>query len=249
MKLQENAQQKVQQLSAPIYRLKRQAKALAKTRGLALHAALDQLARQEGFRSWSHLAAEVAQTSPARALLNSLQPGELILLGARPGQGKTLLGLELLALAAAAGRAAVFFTLEYTPEQTLERLRSIGQAASADAGNIKLDCSDQICADYIIDQQRDADEGSVLVIDYLQLLDQNRSHPPLAEQLAALQRFAESRAIVIVFISQIDRAFEARAGSMPGIEDIRLPNPIDVDMFSKQCFIHDGEVLIHAAGG
>ena len=245
MKLHQN----VQQLSAPIYRLKRQAKALARTKGLALHAALDQLARQEGFQSWSHLSAAAAEMSPARTLLNSLQPGELVLLGARPGQGKTLFGLELLALAAAAGRVAVFFTLEYTPEQARERLRSIDQASEANAPDISLDCSDQICADYIIDQQKGVAEGSVLVVDYLQLLDQNRSHPPLAEQIRSLSRFAQARRVSIVFISQIDRAFDARSDSMPGLEDVRLPNPIDLGIFAKQCFLHDGQVLIRSASG
>jgi len=29
---------------------------------------------------------------------------------------------------------------------------------------------------------------------------------------------------------------------MPGIGDVRLPNPADLGMFSKACFLHDGEL-------
>ena len=44
-------------LSAPIYILKQQAKALARSERIPLHLALDRIANREGFRVWSHLAA------------------------------------------------------------------------------------------------------------------------------------------------------------------------------------------------
>src|SRR5690242_13657474 len=99
-------------LSAPIFRLKRQARLLAREAKIPLHAALDRLARQEGYRSWSHLAAATPDQSPARAILGSLVAGDLLLLGARPGHGKTLLGLELAVAAARNGRRSFFFSLE-----------------------------------------------------------------------------------------------------------------------------------------
>lgn len=43
------------QLSAPIYKLKRKAKLLAREIDIALHQALDKVAIEEGFQSWSHL--------------------------------------------------------------------------------------------------------------------------------------------------------------------------------------------------
>jgi len=42
-------------LSVPIYQLKRRAKILARDEKIALHEALDRIAREEGFPSWGLL--------------------------------------------------------------------------------------------------------------------------------------------------------------------------------------------------
>ena len=84
-------------LSAPLYRLKRRARGLSREQGIPLHAALDRVAVAEGFARWSLLASRHAARGPAGWLSERLQPGSLMLLGARPGQGKTLLGIELAA--------------------------------------------------------------------------------------------------------------------------------------------------------
>ncbi|WP_371225999.1 DNA helicase [Roseovarius sp. 2305UL8-3] len=221
-------------LSFPIYRLKRQAKLLAREKGIPLHLALDQIAHSQGFRAWSHLAESQSQVVSAKALLEACTPGELVLLATRPGHGKTLLALDLLAEAAGAGRAAYFFTLEYHPS---ELQTQIGKG-------IHIDTSDGICADYIIGVMQDAPAGSVAAIDYLQLLDQKRQFPPLADQVATLKRFAEARGITILALSQIDRGFDAKDGPLPGFADIRLPNPVDLSLISKACFLHDGQARL-----
>ena len=82
-------------LSAPIYYLKRKAKLLSRKDGTTLHSALDRVAIEEGYGSWSLLAAKHAATTPASRLFAQLAPGDLVLIGARPGQGKTLMSLEL----------------------------------------------------------------------------------------------------------------------------------------------------------
>ena len=80
-------------LSAPIYQLKRQAKLLSREESIPLHEALDRIAVREGFRDWSLLAAKVSTAMPAGKLFSRLAPGDLVLLGARPGQGKTRVSL------------------------------------------------------------------------------------------------------------------------------------------------------------
>ena len=229
-------------LSAPIYKLKRQAKRLARDEGIALHAALDRIATEQGFTSWSHLAA-AAQPGPADSVLRQLEPGDMLLVAARPGQGKTLLGLELARGAGSLGRKGVFFTLDYTRRDVDEHLARLpGQ------GEIVVDTSDEICAAYITDRLTRLDTPALAVIDYLQILDQRRETPPLADQLAALKAHARASGTILAMISQVDRAFDPARGKLPGIRDIRMPNPFDPGLFDKACFLHDGQVRMGRVG-
>jgi replicative DNA helicase len=84
--------------------------------------------------------------------------------------------------------------------------------------------------------------GTLAVIDYLQLLDQRRETPPLAEQILSLQGFAKTHGSILVFLSQIDRSYDPGAKPCPDVSDIRLPNPVDLSLFDKTCFLQDGEV-------
>lgn len=231
-------------LSVPIYQLKREARRRAREDGIPLSAALDRVAAAEGFSGWSLLAARYAQSSPAAKLYGRLAPGELVLVGARPGQGKTLLALELAAEAAKSGGQGMFFTLEYTDQEVLDRLRSIGREPAELGARFGFDCSDGISADYIIERMAGAPRGTLVVVDYLQLLDQRRENPPLAEQVRALKAFAEARGLVIVFISQIDRSYDPEQKPYPDLGDVRLPNPLDLGLFSRTCFLNNGELSL-----
>ena len=87
-------------------------------------------------------------------------------------------------------------------------------------------------------------EGSLAAIDYLQLLAQKRSHPDLAIQVAQLREGARRQGLIVVAVSQIDRAFDLSGRSMPGLPDVRLPNPADLSCFTATCFLQDGRVDI-----
>lgn len=230
-------------LSTPIYRLKRKAKLRAREAGIPLHEALDSVAREEGFKNWSLLAAKAAGQSPADRLLAQLRPGDLMLLAARPGQGKTLLALELLLEAAGHGRRSIFYTLEYSEKQVLEHLDALG----AKPGSIGIDTSDAISAGYIAETLRGAAGDTVIAIDYLQLLDQQRHKPALGEQVASLKAFAGKTGAIVVCISQVNRAYDAAAKPLPDRTDIRLPNPLDLGLFTKSCFLGEGKIRFEAA--
>ncbi len=234
-------------LSSPIYKLKRQAKVLARDNGMRLHEALNQIAAKEGFKDWSHLAANHSKTTPAKDILRQMRSGDLVLIGARPGHGKTLLGLELTALAADIQRTGFFFTLDYNETDVWDRFEKLGHDPEGFDRPVIVDTSDNICADHIIDRLSRTPDDALVVIDYLQLLDQRRSNPPLDEQVRVLKKFATEHGAILVMISQIDRTFELSPSGLPGMDDIRLPNPVDLSLFDKRCFLHDGDVQIEAA--
>lgn len=227
--------------TTPIYQLKRQAKLLARAQGMQHTEALNIIARQHGFSSWSLLTSQPDHPPP---LLSRLDPGDLLLLGARPGYGKTRLGLQTLLDAARERRRAVFFTLEYTEAQARERIAKLDIHGHGDA--IEIVTSDDIEADYVIRYLKGAAPGTVAVVDYLQLLDQRRTKPALSDQLAALRSFARDTGIILAFIAQIDRSFDPQTKPMPDLSDIRLPNPANLGVFSKACFLQGEAVRFQA---
>ncbi|TIV24023.1 MAG: DNA helicase [Mesorhizobium sp.] len=233
-------------LSAPVYHLKRQARLLSRRENVPLHEALDRVAAKEGFGSWSLLAAKAAEIAPGDRLLERLMPGDMVLVAARPGQGKTLMSLELAVAAMKQGSRAVFFTLEYMHADILDRFRDIG-ADPADFDHLfEFDNSDAISAGYIIERLQFAPRSTLAVIDYLQLLDQKRDNPELMVQIRALRSFARERGLVLVFISQINRSYDPARKPLPDIGDIRLPNPLDLSLFDKACFLNKGEIEFQA---
>ena len=234
------------QLSAPIFRLKRQAKLISREARIPLSQALDRLAKKEGFKSWSLLAARASAHHPTREIFRQLQAGDLVLLAARPGHGKTTLSLELMAEAIRSGQRGVFFTFEYNETDIPALLQSIGETSETLNNRFEIDTSNAISSAYIMNRLQDAPSGTVAVIDYLQLLDQKRENPPLAEQMTALKSFAQDHGMIFVFISQVDRSFELSGKSLPTLSDVRLPNPLDMAMFNKTCFMNDGQVRFEA---
>jgi replicative DNA helicase len=229
-------------LSAPIYQLKRKARLLSRQDKIPLHEALNRIAADEGFGSWSLLAAKASTTALAEKLFACLSPGDLVLVGARPGHGKTLMSLELAVEAMKSGHHGVFFTLEYTERDIVDRFRAIGAEPAEFDKLFSFDNSDAISAAYIVEALQSAPCGTLVVIDYLQLLDQRRENPELAAQVRMLKSFAHTRGLILVFISQIDRAYDPSRKPCPDLSDVRLPNPLDLSLFNKTCFLNNGDV-------
>lgn len=230
-------------LSAPIFRLKRKAKRLARRQDIALNVALDRVASEEGFRSWGQMTSFHQRSRPEAAILTNFKRGEMLILAARPGQGKTVLGLQLLMEAAKKGRKSLFLSSEYSDYDLEETLTWTGSGrAGSDA--VEIDLTDDLSAGFIIDRLSGAPEETIAVVDYLQVMDQRRASPDLASQIAALRAFADAKGVRLVFLSQVHRSYDPDLRPLPGVEDVRLPNPVDLSLFDKGCFLHDGEMCL-----
>ena len=229
-------------LSAPIPRLKSQARSLSRSEGIPLHEALDRIARREGFKAWSLLVNRAFSNQHSKTLLAELRSGDLALIGARPYQGKTRLCLELIVAAMKAGRRGVFFSLEYNPSAIADSFVAIGESMETFQDRFEFNDSDDICAPYIVERLAAAPADTLVVIDYLQLLDQKRTNPSLSEQVVSLKSFARERGLIMVCISQIRRSYDAAVQPTPGLADVHLPNPLDTTLFNRMYFLNNGKM-------
>jgi len=224
-------------LSAPIYVLKSRAKVLKKAEGVSFANALDTVARQEGFATWSLLMSKRESLLPESYsdILDFLNEGDLVLVGARPRVGKTTFAFGLIAQAIEAARPkSHVFTLVEREHDSQKRLGAYADSIGQSEDLCWIDCSDDVSAEYIVDTARDrAKPGSLIVVDYLQVLDERRSNPPLQDQISRLKEFAKTTGCIVVILSQLDRRIGDREDQRPTVADIRLPNPVDLDLFNK----------------
>ena len=185
-------------------------------------------------------------TEEASSLFARLSPGDLMLLGARPRHGKTQLGLGLAVEAMKAGQQGAFFTLECSAADVIDLFKSVGEDVAEFSNLFKFDASDKINAEYIMAELSEMPAGTMVVIDYLQLLDQKRENQDLTTQISELKSFAAKRGLIMVFLSQIERSYVPTAGVCPSLADVRLPNPLDLTLFNKACFLSDNEIHFSA---
>jgi replicative DNA helicase len=65
--------------------------------------------------------------------------------------------------------------------------------------------------------------------------------------MESLRAFASGQSVTIVCLAQVQRAFDAAEKSLPDLSDLRLPNPLDLALFNKACFMHNGVVAFQNA--
>ena len=108
--------------------------------------ALDEIAKTEGFSSWSLLLAKSKELIPKTQedILNYLNPGDLMLIGARPGLGKTTFTLQILLQAVKEKRQCYFFSLEYSRRDLAAKLADLDESIGQNNPFIHFDFSDEI---------------------------------------------------------------------------------------------------------
>ncbi|MBQ3379908.1 MAG: DnaB-like helicase C-terminal domain-containing protein [Clostridia bacterium] len=153
-------------------------------------------------------------------LIGGFYPGELVVIAARPGMGKTALGIQTAINASkCTGKKVVYFSLELSNEQLKKRIVKADAAFNASTIIIS-DSPGASVADMKILCCGMGDLGLV-VIDYLQLLnrrqhDRDRPHK-IAETSCGIKNMARELNVPVVCVSQLSGALEKRENKRPSL--------------------------------
>src|SRR3546814_20829444 len=105
--------------------------------------------------------------------------------------------------------------LEETESSISKRLQGLGFDMDDTGNALVIDKSDAICADYIIERVGHGQDNSVVVVDYLQLLDQRRRNPELAVQAKTHSAFPRTQSTITIPQSKIDPPSHLDAKPLP----------------------------------
>lgn len=189
-------------------------------------------------------------------LTSGWQAGNLIVVAARPGMGKTAFALQA---ALVAGRA-LFFSLEMTAGELTERaVANLGQfplkwitrpkdeetpdyasarvlEASKMLAKVSLLVDDQPSqtVDAICSRARQAhmqEPLSMVIVDHLGLIARPGKHDPseLGVVTSQLKRLAKDLGISVVLLCQLNRGLESRTDKRPVMADLRDSGRIEED--------------------
>ncbi|NOX59670.1 MAG: replicative DNA helicase [Planctomycetes bacterium] len=200
-------------------------------------------------------------------LTTGFQPGDLIVIAARPSMGKTALALNIAEhLTAVEKRAAVFFSMEMSREQVAQRMlcsrgridaqrfrkRMLNDEEKRDFADT---CEELANAPLLIDdtpgmspmelrakaRRLKAQKNiEIVLVDYLQLM-----HVPGAESRQqevseisrGLKALGRELNVPIIAMAQLNRMVEGRTGNEPRMSDLRESGAIEQDA--------DVVILIH----
>jgi replicative DNA helicase len=192
-------------------------------------------------------------------MTSGFQPGDLIILAARPSMGKTALSLNIAAHAAAQGVTVGVFSLEMSAEQLTLRLLSTESAiahhnirnatitsdewveltnVAARIAQMKLFIDDTAGLDIMslrakARQLKKQADVKFLVIDYLQLLHSGKRHENRHQEVSEISRslkaLAKELQLPIIALSQLSRAVDSRMDKRPMLSDLRESGAIEQD--------------------
>jgi len=188
--------------------------------------------------------------------LGGWNDGDVIVMAARPGQGKTALALSLMYDFAKIDGKGLFVSLEMSSEQLAKRYLSllvnipnwkIRNATLKEAEVITLcDSVNNSSVEFFVDDDPNctiqqikskakihkAKHGlDLLVIDYIQLIKGTKSNreQEIAEISRNLKLLAKELHITVIVLAQLSRKCEERADKRPMLSDIRESGSIEQD--------------------
>lgn len=191
-------------------------------------------------------------------LTAGFQPGDLILLAARPSMGKTALALNMAFYAASQGMPTLFFSLEQPKEQLAQRqmaasgnvnawrLRS-GHLGNEDWGRVMAAAGEmQDVPLWIVDtpaltlldlraqaRRLRCKEGiGLILVDYLQLIRDPKAKSREQEVggiSRGLKALAKEMTVPVIALSQLNREVEKRPNKRPMLSDLRESGSLEQD--------------------
>lgn len=191
------------------------------------------------------------------AITGGLEPGQLIIVAARPSVGKTAIALNMVDSVVTQGKSVAFFSLEMTRREIIQRLIALrtGVPVSAmRAGRLEPEQWDLISASqgkangqrlHLIDRSSigvayvraaarkiKRQHGLDLVaVDYLGLMrgeGQNRTQE-IGSLSRGLKGLAKELGVPIIALAQLNRATESRQDKRPMLSDLRDSGEIEQD--------------------
>lgn len=192
--------------------------------------------------------------SALHKITQGFKPGDLITIGARPGMGKSAMGLTLAYNAADVGKNILFFSLEMTHPQLMQRLISRLSNQAVHSGDIHdEDMADQAVSKlsklplHIDDSSgltafEIASRASLhkrrhgldmIVVDYLGFI---RSSDPKANKVhqvgevtQAMKEMAKTLQVPVILLCQLSRASEDSTDKRPELRHLRDSGSIEQD--------------------
>lgn len=208
-----------------------------------------------------HLIGETTGFEALDRRTTGFNEGDLVIIAARPAMGKTALVLNMALANVEASKGVIFFSLEMPAEQLMLRMLSAKTSiplqnlrkgdmddqqwtnltsAFEDLNTKKLFVDDggsvninQLRARVRKLAQNEANNISLVVIDYLQLMQgtgQNKDrHQEVSDISRGLKMLAREMKIPIVALSQLNRGLENRPDKRPMLSDLRESGAIEQD--------------------
>lgn len=188
------------------------------------------------------------------SLINGFRPGELIIIAARPGMGKTSFALNIAGNICRKNKI-ILFSLEMScyslacrilasmtkiPLKKLinktidERDKSRIQEFTNQIPNFKLFVDDSSYVDFVTikDEIKSLGNIDLIIVDYLQLIDTGPGVNRVMEITKLTRNFknlARELNIPIILLSQLSRACESRQDKRPTMSDLRDSGSIEQD--------------------
>ena len=201
-------------------------------------------------------------------LTTGFHPGELVILAARPGVGKTVLALQMAATAIDDGKSVMFFSLEMQTSELISRLAACQTGVSHHAiktGDLNsrqwiqlgdFTTSTQAKQLHISDKpdqhisniraqarsQKNRTGLDLVIVDYLQLAngDGESDTVRVGAVSRGLKALAKELNCPVLALSQFSRSVEQRADGRPRLSDLRSSGQIEQDA--------DLVMFLHRAG-